>query len=144
MKNVKLAILDIQIFADGAGVIVTEKSKDNPSDSGVFKQTKGQLDRLANRAGTGNAFALKHLASLGGSYLAMDTEECKAGDSYVDDRTGEEGTYSKDFINTRNESVELSHAGKAMIIQVALGSAFAQAPVPAPAPQVESDDAPEA
>jgi len=146
MKNVRLEILDVQLFADGSGVVITKQSKDNPSDSGVFKQTSGQLERLANRAGTGSVLALKHLASLGGSSFVMDTEECKKGEAYIDDRTGEEGIYTKDFINTKNEAVDLSHAAKSMIIQISLQNAFAQAPVvSAPAPIVEdADDAPEA
>jgi len=141
MKNVTLTIKEIQINADGTGVIVTNKSADNPSATGVFKQSSGQLARLATRCGAPNAFVLKLLVQTGGSTMSMDVENVKAGDTYIK-KDGEEGVYGKDFPKNTNESIALSTRATNQLIDVAMRQAIAQPSAPVASADKGDDDMP--
>lgn len=120
MKTVKLQILDINIYPDGNGVVVTKQTADNPSDSGVFRQSAAQLNRLAIRAGVPNAIALKHLVGLpGNNLLEMGVEDCKAGDPF-EMPDGSTGTYEKDWLRTVNEKVVLGVVAQTKLVEVSL------------------------
>ena len=120
IKNVELVIKEIQVYSDGNGVVDTLQSKDNPSESGVFKQSAKQLARLATRCGAPNVIALKLLVQLGGSKLTMETELKKAGDSWENEATGETGVFDKDFIQTNNESIQLGARAVDSLLAIAM------------------------
>jgi hypothetical protein len=141
MKSLTLTVKGIQINPDGSGVVLTVPSATNPSKSGVFKYSAGGLQRLATRAGLGNPFVLKQVVALGAS-INMDATERKAGEAWENEKTGETGVYSKDYIDTRNEEIVFSAVAQSMITQSALASVFGGgfAPAPAAAPVAVSDE----
>lgn len=146
MKKVSLIITGIQIRPDFSGVVLTQPSASNPSATGVFKYTVGQMTRLSNRLGFGNnVIAMKHVATLGAA-LTGEIKECKAGEAWVNEKTGEEGVYQSDFTDFRNEEIVLSAVAANKVAEMALQSVFAAAPaapIAAAAPQVDNstDDA---
>lgn len=126
MKNVNLTIKEIQVYSTGEnagdGVVVTEKSDSNPSESGVFKQTAKQLQRLADKCGAPNITSLKLLVQLGGSKFNMDTQAVKAGDTY-ELADGESGTYNSDFIKTDNEAIKLGEKAVNTLLAISMRQA---------------------
>lgn len=142
MKKVNLIITDVQVRPDFSGVVITKQSNDNPSKTGVFQFTAGGMQRLAARAGLGNPLAMKHVVSLGAS-LQMDVKECKQGDAWENEKTGESGIYEKDFFQTNNEEIKLSSVAAAKVAEIALQSVFANplaVATPAPVAQATSTD----
>ncbi len=144
MKTIKLIIKDLQIFADGNGVIVVANPHaSNPS--GVYKQTAGQLHRLAVRASVPSAQLLKMLIGMPGDCtFELDITEHKAGDSWENERTGETGVYEKDGFRGNNESISLGAIAAQQLFTVAFNAASAFAPVAAAPvaaqPEEQSDD----
>lgn len=123
MKKVQLTITGIQVRPDGSGTILTKVGANNPSPSGAFVQSAGQMERLASRAGLGNAIVLKHVAALGAVYTA-DVEERKAGDVYINPKTKEEGIIQKDHLSLTNDEIVLSPVAQAKVAEVALSQVF--------------------
>lgn len=137
MKKVQLTITGIQVRPDGSGTILTKVSNDNPSATGAYKKTAGQMERFANRAGFGNnVLVLKHVAALG-AILTAEVTERKVGEAWKNEKTGEEGTYSKDFTDMTNEEIILSPVAQAKVAEIALQQVFAM-PLVASAPVAPS------
>lgn len=141
VRTVKLSIKEINVYPDGAGVIVTAQSKDNPSANGVFRQSAGQLQRLASKSGAGSVIALKLLAQLGGCVFEMDTTAMKAGDVWKNEATGETGAYEKDHIRTNNETINLGAQGIHAMLGATISAQMAQAPAAKAPSQEIVDDA---
>ena len=140
----KKAIKILSISLNGENnAILTEGVKGNPT--GVFKQTRAQIERLAKRAGVFTGEALKHLAELGGATLEADEVECKAGEAWTSRDGKESGKYEKDHIQYQNTEVKLGFAAKMKVAEIAFTygmnraeqySAPVIAPVVAEAPKV--------
>jgi hypothetical protein len=105
-------ILDINIYADGNGAIITSKTAENTK--GVWSQTANQLARLAKQAGAGSAKELK-LAGKGASFI-IEGKHVKAGETYTNEKTGETGVFTKDHFRVENTSIELSPQGQLMLL----------------------------
>ena len=146
MKKVSLIITGIQIQDDFSGVILTQPSSTNPSATGVFKYSQGQMLRLSKRLGFGaNILAMKHVANLGAA-LVGETKECVAGEAWINEKTGEEGVHKSTYTDFRNEEIVLSAVAANKVAEMALQSVFSAvpaAPIAAAAPQVDNstDDA---
>ena len=120
MKTVKQTITDVQFTNDGDIAIITAPSAINAK--GVFVMKGNQANRILQRAGVPNAIALKHLVTLtnGTSKLSIQVEECKAGDVWKNEATGETGTYEKDWTKLSNHSVELGFAAQMKLVDASL------------------------
>ena len=146
MKTIKLSIKDVQFTNDGDIAIITDTHAINAT--GVFVMKGNQAGRILMRAGVPNALALKHLVTLtnGTSKLTVQVEECKAGDAWTNEKTGETGTYEKDWTKLSNHSVELGFAAQMKLVDASLaGMSAGFAPVqrvaaPAPVAAVESTE----
>lgn len=134
MKKITLTLLDVQLLPtpDARGnfaVLITKVATNNPSKSGVHAISAGQLQRIVTRSlGFFNAVTFKHIISLcnGAAKLTIDMEECKAGDTWTNVRTGETGTYEKDWIKYSNHAVELGTLGSMKLAEWSSAASFAQ------------------
>jgi hypothetical protein len=134
MKKITLTLLDVQLLPtpDARGnvaVLITKVATNNPSKNGVHAISAGQLQRIVTRAiGLFNPIGFKHIVSLcnGSAKLTIDMEECKQGDAWKNERTGETGTYEKDWIKYSNHAVELGVLGSMKLAELSLSASFAQ------------------
>jgi len=151
-NRIKLQINQLVINADGSAVVICESSEYN--ESGVFKQSAGQLARFVSHT---NSFAPQLLSQLIGmpfpSHLEMDVEARKAGDTWESTDGKSSGEYTSDHYGFRNETIALSAiasqtlftqtANVAIAASMANVNAFAApvaaAPVAAPVAEVASE-----
>jgi hypothetical protein len=109
MKNkrtVKARILDISIYPDNSGRIITVSTKENPKGHWILSAK--QLDRMKKDQGERINSTFKRRA-VGGS-LVFDAYDVEAGDTWTNKKTGETGVYSKDHSRVENQRVEYSDA----------------------------------
>ena len=139
MKNViKLIVTGIQLFADGAAVLITKPSKENPSVNGVHKLNAGQFRRIVLRClGVENPILFKHLIEMsnGTAQLTIDAELIQAGDTYKK-ADGSIGTYegAKNPDGTKkgdgswtkysNHEVKLGAGAQMKLVELSAGDSF--------------------
>lgn len=121
MKTISILVTGLQVFADGSGVVLTQKTVQNPN--GAFKFSANGMNRLAARAGVPNAHILKHLVALGAQFQ-FDTEFVKEGQNWTNDRTGETGIYEKDHWRVQNSEVILGDVAKNKLADAAVTAAM--------------------
>lgn len=141
--NVSLQIKDIQLTSEGNIVIITPATKLNPK--GVYVMNAAQTARICQRTGVPSPLGLKHIIALdnGTAKLTFIEEECKAGETWTNGKTGADlktGTYEKDWIKSSNHEVQLGFASKQTIGAEVIKSMFSNmatfaAPVAAPKAQ---------
>ena len=125
MKTLSFPINDVQLTAEGNLVIITTPSKDNAK--GVFVMNAAQTARICQRIGIPSALAVKHIISLsnGTSKLTIQSEDVKAGEAWINPKTGETGTYTKDWTKLSNHEVKLGLSAQMKVAEFALQAAFA-------------------
>lgn len=156
--QITLNVLDVQLRADGGMNVITRKSSNNPSDSGVHVFNAAQTARICQRClGVQSPIALKHAVAMsnGGATLTLDAEKCVVGQTWTNEKTGETGKYGfnadgsrkltkdgkevGDWINYNNHELHVGVAAQAKMLELSFASALAgatQAPVQTAAPAV--------
>lgn len=146
MKTIKETITDVQLTQEGNIVFVTVPSKHNAK--GVYVMKAAQSNRILQRAGIPNVYALKHLVSItnGTTKLSITLEDCKAGDVWENKTLGTTGVYEKDWVRASNHEVQLGFAGQMKLVEASLAGAFTNnafspvAPKVVVAPVASNDD----
>ena len=136
MKTIKIKIQGLQVREDGTLVVLTAPHAINAK--GAFVMNEAQTRRICQRAGVPSAFGLKHVESLsnGTSFLTIQAEDCKAGDTWKNEKTGETGVYEKDWTKYSNHEIELGFASKMKLAELSLSAAFANPQFSQPTPKV--------
>lgn len=140
MKTLSFPINDVQLTQEGNLVIITTPSKDNTK--GVFVMNAAQTARICQRVGIPSALAVKHIIGLsnGTSKLTIQSEDVKAGEAWTNSKTGETGTYTKDWTKLSNHEVKLGVVAQMKVAEFSLQAAFANpmafAPVQTASPKV--------
>lgn len=128
MKNlIKLQIIGVQLLQDARVAIITKLSATNPSPNGVHVVSEGQAKRIAKRAiGVESVPALKALLDIsnGSATLIIESEECKQGEAWENKKTGQTGTYDKDWTKYSNHEIELGLSAKMKVAEMIFGHAL--------------------
>lgn len=112
MKTIK--INSIILTNDGGLIVTTAPSESNKS--GAYKFNAAMAKSLARNAGCGSLQQLVLMQR--GATLSFDEKAVKAGETWVNTKTGETGTYTKDHVRVTNTRINLSeeNANKMLLI----------------------------
>lgn len=126
MKKITLAILGMQLLAEGKVALITKATPENPSKNGVHVLSEGQIRRISIRTlGVYNPVALKHFVELsnGNAKLTIEAEECKAGEAF-DKADGSKGTYTKDWTKYQNHDIKLASVANVKLAEMSIAASF--------------------
>lgn len=97
-------INDLTLTSDGGCIVITSPSAHNAK--GAFRLNKATLDSMVLNAGCASAQDLK--LSIQGATFEFEATAVKAGEAWVNKKTGETGTYTKDHTRITGQSITLS------------------------------------
>lgn len=110
-------VVDVQ---NNQAFIICPPSRFN--ESGAFRVSRQQLENMAAQAGlVGAAQLIRHAK---GSTLTFEAKNVKAGEKWLNKKSGEEGEYTKDHCRITEMAVELSQSAL-FVIEAAANSANA-------------------
>ena len=123
--KITVSVKDVQSTPDGRFVLVGTPTKANPK--GNYVVNAAQVARLAQRTtGTQSplALAMAIRSANGAATLTFEQEECKAGQPWKNEKTGEAGVYEKDWTKTSNFELNLGVAVNMKMFELAFTNAM--------------------